>query len=196
MKRIGQIVMITGMLFLAACFPSHQVPVDPLSGIVAWDQLPESRRNMKRFSQSSLGIILSDNVERQVKDYQDWGKGIENQKGRDNVNFTTGVNKLADTLRRNFRKLVVVNDLNECIGKKLDYCAVIDWDREISWGPSYRTSLQIFMLNSHAEKIAVIKGISDWSRNYSMDREGKGIENSEKDALAQLEKGLKEISPY
>jgi len=195
MKQWRISLLLIGMLFLTACFPARPIPTDPLTGIGIWDKLPAYKGKTKQFSQSSLGIILSDNVEQRIRSYQDWGKNMKDQKGRDNVNFTSGVSSTTSMLRRNFNTLAVVHDLNECNSMKLDYCAVLDWDRETTWGPAYKTSLQLFLLNAQAEKIAIFEGISEWRKDRIMDSEASGIVDSEKEALSKLETALRKFSP-
>lgn len=186
------------LLLLTACFPAIPPPVDPLNGITNWEQLPEAKSSQNRFSRSSLGIMLSDNVEQQIKAYREYmtpfARGMNSKKVADDFDFISGAREMVSMLRRNFRKLTVSNDLNECLADKLDYCAVIDWQREMGGGPSYSTTLKLFLLNSKAERIAVLNENSGWHSNGFFDDVTEGLEMSEKDVISKLEKKLQLIS--
>lgn len=198
MKTVLLLTLMIGMAFLTACTP--QPPrTDPLTGIVNWSELPEAVKKQNPFSQSSLGIILSDNVEQQIKSYRGWlgsfNRGHYPQKELDILDFKTGATQMVQMLNRNFKKLMVTSDLNECIGMRLDYCAVLDWNREVDWtGFSAKTTLQLILLNSKAERLTSVKAASDW-HHRSRKNNLAGYAASEEIALTRLEQELHKISP-
>lgn len=191
------LAIMIGMVMLTACAPPPRT--DPLTGIVNWSELHEAHDNSVPFKNSSLGLILSDNVEQQIKSFREslgsFDRLFISQKELDTYDFKTGADQTVQMLRRNFRKLAVINDLNECIGRKLDYCAVLDWYREVDWsGYSAQTSLQLYLFNAKAERLAFIKATSGW-HNQTEENNLAGYEISEELALSRLERELRKYSP-